>query len=63
MQRAGALHVLKFALELGDAVADRTPVGPDIARKVAAAITSGRAQRGLMVCGTGVGGSARTESP
>jgi ribose 5-phosphate isomerase B len=30
---------------------------PDIARKVAAAITSGRAERGLMVCGTGVGAS------
>ena len=28
---------------------------PDIARKVAAAITGGRAERGLMVCGTGVG--------
>src|SRR5215216_1460908 len=30
---------------------------PDIARKVAAAITSGRAERGLMICGTGVGAS------
>jgi ribose 5-phosphate isomerase B len=29
---------------------------PDIARKVAAAITGGQAERGLMVCGTGVGG-------
>ena len=28
---------------------------PDIARRVAAAITSGRAERGLMICGTGVG--------
>jgi ribose 5-phosphate isomerase B len=28
---------------------------PDIARKVAAAIVSGRSARGLMVCGTGVG--------
>ena len=28
---------------------------PDIARKVAAAITGGQAERGLMVCGTGVG--------
>jgi len=28
---------------------------PDIARQVAEAITSGRAERGLMVCGTGVG--------
>jgi ribose 5-phosphate isomerase B len=30
---------------------------PDIARKVAAAITSGKAERGLMICGTGVGAS------
>ncbi len=37
---------------------DPAPVDcPDIARQVAAAITSGRAQRGLMVCGTGVGAS------
>src|SRR5262245_66445400 len=37
---------------------DPNPVDfPDIARKVAAAITSGRADRGLMVCGTGVGAS------
>jgi ribose 5-phosphate isomerase B len=35
---------------------DPNPVDfPDIARKVAAAITAGKAQRGLMVCGTGVG--------
>jgi ribose 5-phosphate isomerase B len=34
---------------------DPAPVDfPDIARKVAAAITSGRAARGLKVCGTGV---------
>ena len=30
---------------------------PDVARKVAAAITQGEAERGLMVCGTGVGAS------
>ena len=30
---------------------------PDIARQVAAAITGGQADRGLMVCGTGVGAS------
>src|SRR5215471_11586778 len=35
---------------------DPKPVDfPDIARKVAAAITTGQAERGLMVCGTGVG--------
>jgi len=35
---------------------DPNPVDfPDIARKVAAAITGGQAERGLMVCGTGVG--------
>lgn len=33
---------------------DPEPVDfPDIARKVAAAITGGQAERGLMVCGTG----------
>jgi ribose 5-phosphate isomerase B len=37
---------------------DPAPVDfPDIARMVARAITSGQAQRGLMVCGTGVGAS------
>jgi ribose 5-phosphate isomerase B len=37
---------------------DPNPVDfPDIARKVAAAITEGKAERGLMVCGTGVGAS------
>jgi ribose 5-phosphate isomerase B len=35
---------------------DPAPVDfPDIARKIADAIVSGRAERGLMVCGTGVG--------
>ena len=35
---------------------DPAPVDfPDIARKVAAANTGGQAERGLMVCGTGVG--------
>jgi ribose 5-phosphate isomerase B len=35
---------------------DPKPVDfPDIARKVAASITGGQAERGLMVCGTGVG--------
>jgi len=30
---------------------------PDIARSLAVKVTSGEAQRGLMVCGTGVGAS------
>lgn len=37
---------------------DDAPVDfPDIARKVAAKITSGEADRGILVCGTGVGAS------
>jgi ribose 5-phosphate isomerase B len=37
---------------------DPDPVDfPDVARKVAAAIKAGEAERGLMVCGTGVGAS------
>ncbi|WP_018389195.1 ribose 5-phosphate isomerase B [Ancylobacter sp. FA202] len=37
---------------------DDTPVDfPDIARQVAAKVTSGEAERGIMVCGTGVGAS------
>jgi ribose 5-phosphate isomerase B len=37
---------------------DPSPVDfPDIARQVAAAITGGKAERGIMVCGTGVGAS------
>lgn len=53
--------VLEHLLACGHAVTDvgsfdDQPVDfPDIARQVAAAITTGRADRGLMVCGTGVG--------
>ena len=37
---------------------DPNPVDfPDIARKVASKVTSGEVERGLMVCGTGVGAS------
>lgn len=37
---------------------DDKPVDfPDIARQVAAKVTSGEAERGIMVCGTGVGAS------
>ena len=54
-------ELLSFLKGLGHEVEDvgsydPKPVDfPDIARKVAAAITSGGAERGLMVCGTGVG--------
>ena len=56
-------ELLAFLRELGHEVLDvgshdPDPVDfPDIARQVAAAITSGKAERGLMVCGTGVGAS------
>jgi ribose 5-phosphate isomerase B len=54
-------ELLLYLRELGHSVDDvgsfdPDPVDfPDIARKVAAAIVSGKAERGLMVCGTGVG--------
>ena len=54
-------EILAFLKEKGHEVLDvgshdPAPVDfPDIARQVAAAITSGRAERGLMICGTGVG--------
>jgi ribose 5-phosphate isomerase B len=54
-------ELLGFLRDLGHDVEDvgsfdPAPVDfPDIARKVATAITSGKAERGLMVCGTGVG--------
>ena len=53
--------LLAFLREAGHEVLDvgsydPAPVDfPDIARKVAAAITSRTCERGLMVCGTGVG--------
>ena len=56
-------ELLAFLKERGHEVLDvgsfdPAPVDfPDIARKVAAAITSGQVERGLMVCGTGVGAS------
>ena len=56
-------ELLAFLRELGHEVLDAgsydpDPVDfPDIARQVAAAIRSGKAERGLMVCGTGVGAS------
>ena len=54
-------EMLTFIRSLGHEVTDAgsfdpKPVDfPDIARQVAAAITSGQAERGLMICGTGVG--------
>ena len=56
-------ELLAFLKEHGHEVLDvgsfdPAPVDfPDIARKVAAAIVSGQVERGLMVCGTGVGAS------
>ena len=56
-------EILAFLRGLGHEIEDvgsydPAPVDfPDVARKVAAAITSGRAERGLMICGTGVGAS------
>lgn len=55
------VELLPYLRSLGHAVEDvgsydPAPVDfPDIARKVATAIVSGKAERGLMVCGTGVG--------
>jgi ribose 5-phosphate isomerase B len=55
------VELLPFLREQGHEVLDvgsfdSQPVDfPDIARQVAAAVTSGKAARGLMVCGTGVG--------
>ena len=56
-------ELLSLLRELGHEIQDvgsydPQPVDfPDIARQVAAAITSGKAERGLMICGTGVGAS------
>jgi ribose 5-phosphate isomerase B len=55
--------VLAYLKEQGHEVIDvgsydEKPVDfPDIARQVAARIASGEAERGIMVCGTGVGAS------
>ncbi|NEI72580.1 ribose 5-phosphate isomerase B [Rhizobium lusitanum] len=50
-------HVTKLGHEVVDVGSyDEKPVDfPDIGRKVAAKIVSGEVDRGLMVCGTGVG--------
>jgi ribose 5-phosphate isomerase B len=55
--------IVEFVKSLGHEVQDvgsydPNPVDfPDIAKSVTSAITSGKADRGLMVCGTGVGAS------
>jgi ribose 5-phosphate isomerase B len=50
-------HLRKGGHEVTDVGSfDQNPVDfPDIGRKVAQAVTSGEAERGLMICGTGVG--------
>jgi ribose 5-phosphate isomerase B len=52
-------HIRSLGHEVMDVGSyDPNPVDfPDIARKVAAKITSGDVDRGIMVCGTGVGAS------
>src|SRR4030095_4467473 len=56
-------EMLSFLKEQGHEIEDvgsydPRPVDfPDIARKVAARIPAGKAERGLMICGTGVGAS------
>ena len=52
-------HIKSLGHEVVDAGSyDDKPVDfPDIARKVCAMVTSGEADRGIMVCGTGVGAS------
>ncbi len=55
--------VIEYVRKLGHDVVDvgsfdEKPVDfPDIAREVARKVTSGEAERGIMVCGTGVGAS------
>lgn len=52
-------HVRALGHEVVDVGSfDENPVDfPDIAREVARKVTSGEAERGIMVCGTGVGAS------
>jgi ribose 5-phosphate isomerase B len=58
--KAAVLEILKdLGCEVHDhGCYDENPVDfPDIARKVCKDIQTGRAERGIMVCGTGVGAS------
>ncbi len=59
LKRSVLDHLAGLGHEIEDVGSfDDKPVDfPDIARRVAQAITTGRAERGLMVCGTGVGAS------
>jgi len=52
-------HLLALGHDVSDVGCfDPTPVDfPDIARLVASGIVAGRVERGIMVCGTGVGAS------
>ncbi len=52
-------HVRSLGHEVVDAGSfDEKPVDfPDIARELTRKVTSGEAERGIMVCGTGVGAS------
>ena len=43
--------------DLGTDAADKPVDYPDFARKVALAVTEGKAKRGILICGSGVGAS------
>jgi ribose 5-phosphate isomerase B len=59
LKKAVIEHVRTLGHEVVDVGSfDENPVDfPDIAREVARKVTSGEAERGIMVCGTGVGAS------
>jgi len=59
LKEAVLQHIRSLGHEIIDVGSfDQNPVDfPDIARQVAAKVTSGEAERGIMVCGTGVGAS------
>lgn len=52
---ASRLHETYAFLDLGALTLDRDDDYPDFARAVAQAVASGRVQRGIVVCGSGVG--------
>lgn len=59
MKAAVIEHIRSLGHEVEDVGSyDEKPVDfPDIARKVTGAVTAGAADRGMLVCGTGVGAS------